>query len=69
MGKKETHLRSILKSVSWRILATITTIVLVYLFTKSAELAFSIGAIEIISKMIIFYFHERIWNTFKWGVN
>ena len=58
----ESHLRSILKSLSWRVLASLTTITIAYLVTGKILIALEIGAIEIIAKLIIYYFHERAWQ-------
>jgi len=64
---KESKQRSIYKTVSWRLLATITTAILVYLFTGKIEIAAAIGAIEIIIKIILYFIHERAWNTIHYG--
>ncbi len=57
-GTKE----SILKSISWRIVGTLDTMVISYLLTGELELAMSIGGIEVVSKMILYFFHERAWS-------
>jgi uncharacterized membrane protein len=67
MEKPERHYRSILKTISWRLLATMTTVAIVYFFTKELALSLGIGAIEVVSKMILYYFHERIWNLITLG--
>jgi uncharacterized membrane protein len=67
MSDSETHQRSILKSVSFRILATITTIALVVIFTGEILLALEIGVVEVISKLILYYVHERFWDRITWG--
>jgi uncharacterized membrane protein len=59
--------RSILKTISWRIVGTITTVTVSYLITGTMTLAFSIGGIELVSKMALYFFHERAWNNIKWG--
>jgi adenylylsulfate kinase len=64
---KESHLRSILKTISWRFWATLTTISLVLLFTGETAIALSIGGLEVILKMIIYFFHERAWDKVKFG--
>jgi len=64
----ETPLRSIVKSISWRIVATVTTISIVYLFTGKADLAFYVGGVEIIAKLLIFFLHDRAWNLTAWGL-
>lgn len=59
--------RSILKTISWRFWATITTIALVFLFVGEVKVAFSIGVFEVILKMVLYFFHERMWNRIKFG--
>ncbi len=59
--------RSVVKTVSWRIIGTITTIIISWLITGTLALAFSIGFIELISKMALYFLHERAWNKLKWG--
>lgn len=66
---KENIKRSILKTFSWRALGTITTVVVSYIITGTLALAFSIGGIELISKLVLYFFHERAWNQIKWGKN
>lgn len=65
--QKDSHIRSIVKSVSWRITATLTTMVLVYLFTNTLELALAIGGVEVFAKMFIYFIHERIWDRLPFG--
>ncbi|MEN8146974.1 MAG: DUF2061 domain-containing protein [Campylobacterota bacterium] len=59
--------RSVVKTVSWRILGTIDTMVISYLITGSLMMAASIGSIEVVTKMILYYFHERAWNKINIG--
>jgi adenylylsulfate kinase len=59
---KETTARSIIKTVTWRFWATTITIVLVWLFTHKMELAFSVGGLELTSKLAAYFIHERIWD-------
>ncbi len=59
--------RSVVKTVSWRIIGTITTIIISWLITGTLALAFSIGFIELISKMALYFLHERAWSKLKWG--
>ena len=61
LDKLESHKRSLLKSVSWRITGSIDTLILCYLFTGNLQLAAGISATEIVTKIILFYFHERVW--------
>ncbi|MCT4698699.1 DUF2061 domain-containing protein [Tenacibaculum haliotis] len=59
--------RSFVKSVSWRVIGTIDTVLISWLITGELSLAFSIGGIELVTKMVLYFFHERIWNKIKWG--
>ncbi|EPR72649.1 Conserved hypothetical protein probably involved in assimilatory sulfate reduction [Winogradskyella psychrotolerans RS-3] len=59
--------RSIVKTVSWRVVGTLATVTISYLVTGTLALAFSIGGIELVSKMVLYFFHERTWNSIKWG--
>ncbi|MEX1002019.1 MAG: DUF2061 domain-containing protein [Crocinitomicaceae bacterium] len=53
-----------LKTISWRIVGTIDTMVIAYLLTGELAIAFSIGSVEVVTKMILYYLHERAWNKF-----
>ncbi len=64
---RETNSRSIIKTISWRVLATLTTMVLVYIFIGDLTIAVSVGGIEVVLKMLIYYFHERFWDKIKFG--
>ncbi|MBT3210109.1 MAG: DUF2061 domain-containing protein [Bacteroidetes bacterium] len=60
---RESHLRSIIKSITWRILASSITTLIVYIFMQDKpEIAFLIGGIELFIKMFVYYLHERVWN-------
>jgi len=63
----ESKTKTVLKTISWRILATITTMALIYLFTKRITLSIEIGILEVVIKMIVYYFHERLWLKIKLG--
>ena len=63
----ENPIRSFVKSVSWRVIGTIDTVLISWLITGELALAFSIGSIELVTKMVLYFFHERIWNKIKWG--
>ena len=62
---KERHLRSIIKGITWRVVATVDTIALSYLVTESVTMAFKIASIELFTKTVLYYFHERIWLKVK----
>ncbi|RAP38850.1 hypothetical protein DID80_01980 [Candidatus Marinamargulisbacteria bacterium SCGC AAA071-K20] len=59
--------RSVLKTISWRLTGTVDTIVIAYLITHELKWALSIGAIEVFTKLILYYFHERIWDRINIG--
>ena len=58
---KESHTRSLVKGVSWRIVGTLDTMVISYLITGSVRWAVSIGSVEVVTKIILYYLHERCW--------
>jgi uncharacterized membrane protein len=63
----ETHPRSILKAVSWRTLGTLDTFAISWFFTGRVEIAGSIAALEILTKIAWYYLHERVWAAIPWG--
>ncbi len=63
----ESRTRSVLKSLSWRALATLTTVVIVLMLTGELDLAVAVGSIEVVAKLVIFYMHERLWQRIGWG--
>ena len=60
--------RSVAKAISWRTVGTLDTIIVSYFVTGNLVMAASIGTIEVITKMILYYFHERVWNKLKFGI-
>lgn len=54
--------RSIVKTATWRITATLDTMLLAWLFTGSPAAAITIGSLEILTKLVLYYLHERFWN-------
>lgn len=63
----ESPKRSIVKSISWRIIGTLDTIIISWIITGTLTLAFSIGVVELVTKMVLYFFHERVWNSISWG--
>ncbi|MBO9499726.1 MAG: DUF2061 domain-containing protein [Novosphingobium sp.] len=64
---REAHSRSIVKAVSWRALGSIDTFVLSWLFTGNAKAAGAIAGTEVVTKITLFYLHERAWALIPWG--
>ncbi|MEN8836191.1 MAG: DUF2061 domain-containing protein [Polaribacter sp.] len=63
----EKPIRSVIKALSWRVVGTLDTLIVSYILTSEIALATSIASIDFITKLILYFFHERIWNTIKWG--
>jgi uncharacterized membrane protein len=63
----EKHYRSFLKALSWRVTGTVDTIVISYLITGQLKWAFTIGGVELFTKIGLYYVHERVWNNIKLG--
>lgn len=59
-------IRSAVKAISWRIIGTLDTMIISWVITGQLAMAISIGSIEVVTKMILYYGHERIWNHIKW---
>ena len=63
---KETRKRSITKSVTWRIICIIVSIFTAFLLTGEWDISVAIGTVYNVITMILYYFHERVWNRIKW---
>jgi uncharacterized membrane protein len=57
--------RHIAKTITWRVIGTIDTIILSWFISGDSSLALKIGGVELITKMILYYFHERLWFKSK----
>ncbi len=73
---KDSPVRSILKAISWRIIASLTTFLIVFVIfrrytsqnlSEVFENASYITAIEVVAKLIFYYLHERAWTNIRWG--
>jgi len=64
---KDKTSRSVWKTISWRIIATMDTVIISYLITGSLKMAASIGSIEVVTKVFLYYYHERAWNKISFG--
>jgi uncharacterized membrane protein len=54
-------IKSIMKSISWRIVGTLDTMIISYFITGKLTVAISIGSVEVLTKTVLYYFHERLW--------
>tara|TARA_B100000745_G_scaffold281564_1_gene214333 strand:- start:2416 stop:2679 length:264 start_codon:yes stop_codon:yes gene_type:complete len=60
--------RSLAKTLTWRVIATADTILIARLLTGSWTIGFGIAGIEVVTKMVLYYFHERQWAATDWGL-
>lgn len=65
--KTDQPIRSVAKAISWRIIGTLDTLLISYLLTGEVVIAASIATIDFVTKMFLYFFHERIWNKINWG--
>ena len=63
----ETRKRSIAKTISWRVVATILTGVVTYLLTGRLDFAVTVGLADTFVKFFIYYVHERMWTRISYG--
>jgi uncharacterized membrane protein len=64
---RETHARSLAKAVSWRATGSLDTFVVAFLVTGSPKIAGSVALTEVMTKIVIYYCHERLWALVPWG--
>jgi adenylylsulfate kinase len=64
---REARYRSVAKALSWRALATLTTMSIVFVFTRKPLLSLEVGVVEVIVKLLIYYMHERLWLAVGFG--
>jgi len=65
--KSEKPIRSLAKAISWRVIGTLDTLFISYILTGEVAIAASIASIDFITKMFLYFFHERLWNGINWG--
>lgn len=73
---KDSPTRSITKAITWRLIASATTFIITFIIfrqatdktaSESLEIASYVGIIDIVAKLFLYYFHERLWTNIKWG--
>jgi len=62
------HKRHVMKTITWRLVGTIDTILIGCIISGNPLIGLKIGSVEIITKMILYYIHERVWYKSKFGV-
>jgi len=65
--QKDTHVRSVAKAVSWRVVGSLATATLVFLFTGRVALSLALGGVEFVTKVGLFWLHERAWDRVTFG--
>ena len=68
MKPKVNHKRHILKTITWRLIGTIDTIVIGWMISGNAFIGLKVGGVELFTKMVLYYLHERVWYRCKYGV-
>jgi len=63
----EKPIRSVAKALSWRVVGTLDTLAVSFVLAQDITLAASIASVDFITKLILYFFHERAWNIVKWG--
>lgn len=64
---KESAVRSLAKTVSWRITGTGATFIISYIIAGNFIVAGTIASIQLVSNTVLYFIHERVWNRIKWG--
>jgi len=64
---EEKQYRSLTKAITWRVTGTLDTFIVSLLLTGEPKIAMSIASVEFFTKIILYYFHERVWNKISWG--
>jgi adenylylsulfate kinase len=64
----ESHLRSVIKAITWRVLGTLSTVLMVFVMTRALTVSLAVGVAEFFSKVILFYVHERLWSQVGFGI-
>ena len=59
--------RTIIKTLTWRVTASLTTFLIAWILTGDLLIGISTGSVEAIAKIFLYYFHERIWNNISWA--
>ncbi len=63
----DTHKRSIAKTISWRVVATVITGVVTFILTGRLDFAVTVGIADTLVKFLIYYVHERMWTRISYG--
>ena len=59
---QDSKIKSLLKTLSWRLIATLITMLIAWVVVGDVSVALTVGAVDVVIKMIAYYFHERAWT-------
>lgn len=63
----DTNLRSLVKTISWRITGSAATFIVAYLISSNIAVSGTIALVQLVVNTVLYYLHERIWNKIRWG--
>jgi uncharacterized membrane protein len=63
----DSHHRSVTKAITWRLTGSLDTFVISFILTGHLTIAGSIAGTELLTKIVLYYFHERAWASISWG--
>jgi uncharacterized membrane protein len=66
-NEKPTRIRSLTKAISWRIFGSVDTFLIAFFWSENVMMSIAVGSIEVITKLTLFYLHERTWALIGWG--
>lgn len=66
--KDVSYKRHLAKTISWRVVGTVDTIVISWIISGDPFIGLSIGGAEVVTKMVLYYLHERVWYKSNFGV-
>ena len=67
LSNSETSLRSLIKTITWRITGSSATFIISYAISGNLGIAGTIAVIQLTANTILYFIHERIWNRIRWG--
>jgi uncharacterized membrane protein len=68
IGMPDSRKRHLIKTITWRAIGTLDTILLSWFISGNALIGLKIGTFEVVTKMVLYYFHERVWYRINFGL-
>lgn len=66
MDEKLSRRRHLAKTITWRLIGTVDTVLIGWVVTGDPWIGVQVGGVEMVTKMVLYYFHERAW--FRYGM-